>query len=218
MLLNLSVNMMKGFFPTFTTGFLLVILSIGGIWVSPAAAHRVNIFAWVDGDTVHTESKFSGGKKVVGGQVVVTDLQGNRLVEGQTDENGAFSFKMVQRTPMRIELVAGMGHRGEWMVRAEEVGYTPGRMSEEDNRQSDHRSNANVNSPTSTTALGPEEIERIVDAALDRKLEPVKRMIAETKPTGPSISDVIGGIGYILGLVGLAAYVNYRRKSKDRSK
>ena len=185
--------------------------------MSPAAAHRVNIFAWVDGDTVHTESKFSGGKKVVGGQVVVTDLQGNRLEEGQTDENGTFSFKMSQRTPMRIELIAGMGHRGEWVVSAEEVGLSPERTLEKDNSSSGHGSNATGDSPTPTTALGPEEIERIVEAALDRKLAPVKRMIADTRSSGPSMSDIIGGIGYILGLVGLAAYVNYRRKSKDRS-
>lgn len=186
--------------------------------MSPVAAHRVTIFAWVDGDTVHTESKFSGGKKVVGGQVVVTDLQGNRLVEGQTDENGTFSFKMSQRTPMRIELIAGMGHRGEWVVRAEEVGATPARTLEKDNSSRGHGSNANDESLPSTTTLGPEDIERIVDAALDRKLEPVKRMIADTRSPGPSISDIISGIGYILGLVGLAAYVNYRRKAKDRSK
>ena len=39
--------------------------------VQSASAHRVNVFAWVDGDTIHVESKFSGGKKVKTGKVVV---------------------------------------------------------------------------------------------------------------------------------------------------
>jgi len=207
---------MKRYSLAFATSLLFAIFALSGMWVSPAAAHRVTIFAWVDGDTVHTESKFGGGRKVVGGQVMVTDSQGNRLVEGRTDENGAFSFKMPQRTPMRIELIAGMGHRGEWMVRAEDLEVAPERTS--NSQPSVHGPHANRGAPTSTTTLGPEDIERIVEAALDRKLEPVKRMIAETRPAEHSISDIIGGIGYILGLVGLAAYVNYRRKLKDRPK
>ena len=30
-----------------------------------------------------------------------------------------------------------------------------------------------------------------------------------------SLSDILGGIGYIIGLVGLAAYMQYRRKRSD---
>ena len=208
---------MKRYSQAFAIRLLPLILTITGMWVSPAAAHRVTIFAWVDGDMVHTESKFSGGKKVIDGRVVATDLQGNRLVEGRTDENGAFSFKLPQRTPIRIELIAGMGHRGERVIRADGVAVETGETSAEDlPRATDPDTSREV--PTSAPTLGEAEIERIVEAVLDRKLEPVKRMIADNRSAGPSISDIIGGLGYILGLVGLAAYVNYRRKSKDRFK
>ncbi|MFR4118150.1 MAG: hypothetical protein ACLT2T_04335 [Bilophila wadsworthia] len=43
------------------------------------------------------------------------------------------------------------------------------------------------------------EIERIVDAALDAKLSPIKRMLAEQAEAGPNLRDIIGGIGWILG-------------------
>ena len=39
---------------------LLILFSLAG----PAAAHKVIVFAWVNGNTIHTESKFSGGRKV----------------------------------------------------------------------------------------------------------------------------------------------------------
>ncbi len=55
-------------------------------------AHKVMIFAWVQGDKIFTESKFSGGKLVKGGDVIVYDLEGNQLLEGQTDDKGEFSF------------------------------------------------------------------------------------------------------------------------------
>jgi len=191
------------------------IVVLPGLWAHPAAAHRVTVFAWVDGDMVHTQSKFSGGKKVVGGQVIVSDMQGNRLVEGRTDETGAYSFKIPKATAMRIELIAGMGHRGEWVITAEGIGATGAVTSEAKRTPSrDTPSNDHV-TPTATADLGREDIEHIVEAALDRKLEPLMRMIVENRPSGPSISDIFGGIGYILGLVGLAAYVHYRKKSKE---
>ena len=76
-----------------------------------ASAHKVIVFAWVEGDTVYTESKFNGGKKVKGGQITVTDLQGSPLLTGQTDDQGKFSFRLPQKTAMKVELIAGMGHR-----------------------------------------------------------------------------------------------------------
>jgi len=46
-----------------------------------AWAHKVTIFAWVEGDTVYTQSKFSGGRKAKGATVVVYDKEGNQLLE-----------------------------------------------------------------------------------------------------------------------------------------
>jgi len=89
--------------------------------VSPAIAHRVTIFAWVEGDTVHTQSKFSGGRTVKGCMVVVCDSAGKQLLEGKTDENGEFSFKVPQKTALKVVLKASMGHLAEWTIPAEEI-------------------------------------------------------------------------------------------------
>ena len=59
--------------------------------------HKVVIFAWVEGDTVYTQSKFSGGKKAKNSTVVVYDRKGNQLLEGKTDEKGEFSFKVPKK-------------------------------------------------------------------------------------------------------------------------
>lgn len=66
--------------------------------------------------------------------------------------------------------------------------------------------------PVSAVSGGatPAEIERIVDAALDAKLSPIKRMLAEQAEAGPNLRDIIGGIGWIFGLIGVAAY--FRRR------
>ena len=97
--------------------FIYFILLAGG----PASAHKVIIFAWVDGDTVYTESKFNGGKRVNGGDVIVYDLEGSQLLKGKTNNKGEFSFKVPKKTGMKIVLMAGMGHQGEWTIPLEEI-------------------------------------------------------------------------------------------------
>ena len=84
-------------------------------------AHRVNLFAWVEGDTVYVESKFSGGRGVKAGKITVSDAAGPELLTGMTDENGAFSFKVPKKTDLKIVVEAGTGHRAEWTVAAGEI-------------------------------------------------------------------------------------------------
>jgi nickel transport protein len=59
------------------------------------------------------------------------------------------------------------------------------------------------------------EVEAIVARQLKENLGPLTRMVAESREKGPSVADIFGGIGYILGLVGLGAYVRYRRENRS---
>jgi nickel transport protein len=89
--------------------------------IESANAHRVNLFAWVEGDTVYVESKFSGGKRVNSGKIIVLDAEGTELLNGTTSENGEFSFKVPKKTELKIVLEAGEGHRAEWTLAASEI-------------------------------------------------------------------------------------------------
>lgn len=97
-----------------------------------ALAHKVTVFAWVEGDTVFGESKFSGGKKAQNAQIIVWDVNGKELLRTQTNEKGDFSFPIPEKTAMRIELIAGMGHKGEWTIPLEDLGETAAAASTRD--------------------------------------------------------------------------------------
>jgi len=97
--------------------YLFVIISILCFRTGPSNAHGVYVFAWVAGDTVYVESKFSGGKKVNSGKIIVTDPRGAELLSGTTNDQGEFSFKVPKRTELKIVLLAGAGHRAEWTIR-----------------------------------------------------------------------------------------------------
>jgi nickel transport protein len=57
----------------------------------------------------------------------------------------------------------------------------------------------------------PAEIEKALEKALDKKLAPIMRTLAEMREQKVRLTDVLGGLGYILGLVGIAAYFKRRR-------
>ncbi|MBW2620366.1 MAG: hypothetical protein JRC56_03410 [Deltaproteobacteria bacterium] len=170
----------------------------------PALAHKVMIFAWVEGDTVFTESKFSGGKKAINAPVVIFDKDGKKLLEGKTDNKGEFSFKIPKLTALRIVLNAAMGHKAEWTVPESDI-REAGAIAE--------KKSARASGPV-TVGLSKEEVKKIVEDSLDKKLRPIVRMMTESKHNEPSFTEIIGGIGYIFGLMGVALYFISRGKKR----
>ena len=188
-----------------------------------ASAHKVTIFAWVDGDTVYTQSKFSGGKRVKNTPVLVFDPKDVLLLDGKTDKNGMFSFKIPQKTSLKIVLKASMAHMAVWKIPVEALGGTePKNAAKTDALQDslktspdsvDIETHEQV-SGSSTVTLEKREIEEIIDASLDKKLAPITEILADSIHRGPGITEIMGGLGYIFGLVGVALYfANRKRKN-----
>jgi nickel transport protein len=55
-------------------------------------------------------------------------------------------------------------------------------------------------------------LEAALNKTLERQLAPIKERLAELDIHRTSLADVIGGIGYILGIFGLWAYFQGKRK------
>ncbi len=52
----------------------------------------------------------------------------------------------------------------------------------------------------------------LVEKIVERKLQPIQRRLAESQENKISLIDILGGLGYIIGLVGLAAYFQNRKR------
>ncbi len=182
------------------------------LWPGAAMAHRVNVFAWVDGNTVHTESKFSGGRRVNGGEVRVYDPNGKELLRGKTNAKGEFSFKIPQKTAMKIELQAGMGHRGDWTIPLSEI--DPESSASEPSASPEEQKKT-PETETVTLSVDLDQVRHVLEQSLDKRLSPVLKRLAEAQDRGPTFRDILGGIGYIIGLLGLAAYMHFRRRSRE---
>lgn len=193
---------------------LVMVLTVFGVVVEQAAAHKVTVFAWVEGDTVHTESKFSGGRYAKQARIEVYDSSGNQLLDGRTDDKGRFVFKAPKVEDLQIVLMAGAGHRNEWVVKAEEFSGQVPLMTKADSVQTHATPPLVETSLPADLDLTHEDLQRMIEAALDKKLQPVLHRLHQMDE-GPRLADIMGGIGYILGLVGLGTYIHYRRRSSS---
>lgn len=173
--------------------------------VAVSHAHKVNIFAYVDGNTIVTDSGYSRSKRVHDGVVEVYDAAtGKMLVSGPTDTTGRYDFQIpdearAQHMDLRLLLKAGTGHQAEWVVKYDEYGAAKGPFAATEEKHT-HVAVANTKGD-----------EADVQAIVRQELEPVKRMLAEMNQAGPSVTEIIGGIGYILGLFGIVAYMKSRK-------
>jgi nickel transport protein len=59
------------------------------------------------------------------------------------------------------------------------------------------------------------EIEAIIESVIDRKLKPLENMLIKLQERieKPGITEIIGGIGYIIGIFGIIMYLKSRRKN-----
>lgn len=210
---------------------LCVYLTVMVLWLvvsaGSASAHKAVIFAWVEGDTVFTQSKFSGSRKAQNSTVVVYDRQGNQLLEGKTDRNGEFSFKIPQKTELKVALKASMGHAAEWIISVEEIvsGSAPDETSVNVSQQATNVDAEKIPEDASgfrfenretlpaTVTFDQQALQQMIDKSLDKKLAPITKMLAKSMDREPGIVEILGGVGYILGLVGIALYVANRRRN-----
>jgi nickel transport protein len=171
-----------------------------------AQAHRLNIFAGADGTVIKGTVYFQGMIPARAAHVAVFDPKGALVTEMLTDENGRFAFGAGRRVDHRIVADLEDGHRAAFMVPAAQLPPTlpAGSPAGE--------------APASTTAAAepmpeapPAAIEAMVDAAVARHVGPLREQIAAYEDK-IRWHDVLGGIGYIVGMSGIACYFLARRR------
>jgi nickel transport protein len=190
----------------------------------PAHAHKVNMFAMVEGDRVVVQGYFPDGKKALNSKVEVFDPAGNKVAEGTTSSDGMYAFKVPLIADLRITLNAGMGHRAEYtLTKAELAGVKvdPGAPANgkagEDSRASSTIADAqaalvtaNTSADGSNANIPPDEMDTRIRKAVGEAMLPVVRSLSELKEAR-SFSDIVGGIGFIVGIIGVFFYLKARK-------
>lgn len=190
--------------------FLVLVLA------APALAHKVNIFAFVEAGVVHTESSFGGKRPVSQGTVEVRDAGSNALLlTGATDDQGRWSFPLPQnlrdkKPDLLLVIKAGEGHQGQWLLPAAdylEAGAAPAAPAAAADAPAPEAARPEAPPPADSPGL-----EQTVNRLIEAKLGPLRKELAEAGSRDPGAAEILGGLGFLMGLAGLVM-ASRRRKN-----
>lgn len=189
-----------------------------------ANAHKIRIFAWPEGKIIHGETAFSGDKGCQHVQISVLDEESHAiLLSTQTDEQGKFNFSVPEqairnKTDLIIVVNSEDGHRAEWSMSADEYlqPKTENEFASNDATTANDRSGGSpaLHLRPNSSQFDEEKLRRIIGEELEKKLAPLKYEIVRTEDK-PDLRDIIGGIGYIIGLAGILAWIKSRSRQNE---
>ncbi|MBI1195322.1 MAG: hypothetical protein GC138_05715 [Gammaproteobacteria bacterium] len=184
-----------------------------------AMAHKVSMFAYVEGDQVFLEGYFADGKKALNSKVEAFDEQGKTLWSGTTNDKGEVTFPVPKiKGDLRITLTASMGHKAEYILKAAEMAGEPGTAEPAAKA-------ATAPAPEAGAAVsgggmaGVDEaaLRRIVRREVGEAVMPVVRGLSELKERR-GVSDIVGGIGIIGGFLGVYFFLQARKLREGGNK
>ena len=180
-----------------------------------AMAHRVIAFASYDGENVTVECYFPGGTPIKQGEIEVEDSTGKIVATGKTDQKGIFSFRPHGIPPLSIYVEAGPGHLAKTVIdpdlspKGETMpGAVPATEENHVNKVSRHHEKAGYEKGT---GYHP-QLSQIFGAIRGIR-EDVRELRKEQEKV--HTRDILGGMGYILGIMGIWAFMKARRDKES---
>ncbi|MCR5220668.1 MAG: hypothetical protein K6E31_06725 [bacterium] len=189
---------------------------------SPVSAHRVHLHAFVEGGEIVADCRFSKKSPAQNARVEVLDAaSGKLLVSGQSDARGAARLAIppelaAHPDDVLVVLNAGEGHRAEWRIDATDLrrglAGAPSAVSSSvrpgQTEAAGQSAGMAVQSSGTSRCISPEGLEA-------RLREERARFEAERNAEGPGLTEIVGGIGWIIGIFSVLFALNNRRRKRS---
>lgn len=172
-----------------------------------AEAHLLKLFAYVEGTRIHGSAYFVGGDGVAGASITISDADDQPLARLKTDPQGVFSYRVETAGEYRLRVDTGEGHQAEWLIHAGEFAPSP----------------APADVPTGLAvpaaeavpeqaALSSPQLTALIEQAVARQIGPLRESLQRSQERA-RLSDILGGVGFIFGLAGIALWWRGRREA-----
>jgi nickel transport protein len=160
------------------------------LFALPAEAHRLKLFAQATGGNIAGYGFYIGGGRPQGADLVITTPDGKEVSHLKTATDGGFSFAPPSPGRYHLSLAAGDGHFAEL----------------------DISTDGTVAAPAVTTpqASVPADLDARIEAAVARQIRPLLEAY-DAADGRVRFNDLLGGLGWIVGLAGLWAWLRSRR-------
>jgi len=215
-----------------------VIVLVGFVLVNAVAsagfAHTLYLFAAADGEKITGRVYLRGGVGLPDVLVKVHAAGKEPIAEVRTDAEGRFSFSAPYRCDYVLRVATEDGHQAEASIRADELPPSlptpPGKeavpataearkenavtqlqeSSESPSSSEDH----GIESSNSESLKGshPEVLQQL--ATLRSQVIQLREELRQFQ-TSTSFRDILGGVGYILGLMGVSFYFLGKKHRKE---
>lgn len=203
-----------------------------------ASAHLLKVFAWMEGNQIVGNAYFAGGIAAGGANILVFNNAKQQLITASPNADGSFRVTVPYSAGYDIEANTGDGHVAHWQIPASEVTETPAADANQQPAGGAAPVNASAPAASSTTnatsnnaAATPAPQFNILanntanDATLNVDADKLAELIqtAVAKEVGPlrmelqqadaraKLSDIIGGLGFIFGIAGIALWWRSRQ-------
>lgn len=175
------------------------------LMVTAAAAHKLKVFATVDGDAVTGYAFFVGGGRAKGAPWMARTATGAEIAKGATDGEGR--YRVVPPKPVTSDIVitvdAQEGHVASAVIAATRLGGGGGVASPA-------AAEAPAPPPDAPVAISAEAA-ALIESAVQRQIEPLLVRIEEMD-SRLRLTDALSGIFLIVGAAGMLLW--YRRRAR----
>ena len=156
-------------------------------------AHLLKVHATLVDDHIAGSVQFSGGNPVPHARITIKNDEGEALKTLEADTSGSFKYRPEQAIDLLIIAETHEGHMAQTTLHASEI--------------------AVALEPTSDDKTGDVSSKVEVERAVARQIAPLKRQLSAMEEQR-RFQDILGALGYILGLAGLGAWFMSRKQAQ----
>ncbi len=191
---------------------------LGLLMANPVSAHKLLLSYWLSDGEVVGEIGLSNGTFAKGADIEVSQANGELITIVRSDDNGLFRYRPQVVEPHRFFADLGSGHIAKFTVSAEEIeaGKSGALMGGSGIAASGGQAlpeevlRARVPMPNSGIAATDQNA---IKGLIRQELTPLRREIIALREKN-GLQSILGGIGYIVGLFGLAFFWMGRKAAK----
>ena len=183
---------------------------------APVFAHKLYVYAQLKGTLIQGRVYFPGDVPARKIDVIARDPSGRELDRTTTDDDGKFTFTAREHVDHYLVAETPDGHGGgPYIVHAAEFsGRLPAKSpTTESGSQVAAQSMDHASVPAASTGNENEQATVAIQLTeLRTQLDELRQQIFESDER-LRFRDILGGIGFILGLAGVAFYMKARQRS-----
>lgn len=217
------------------SAILLISVILWNVIATVASAHTLYLFAAADGERITGRVYLRGGEGIPDALVKVYLAGKEPLQDVRTDAEGRFSLSVPYRCDYLLRAVMEDGHQAEASIRADELspslpewnGDTPASSSTRaEQRPPSGPEKGSPDSPrpstTDETEVSGGPSAPSTDQAISHELAMLRAQIVQLREelqqgrTAAGLRDILGGVGYILGLTGVSFYLLGKKRLDGR--